>query len=298
MEVRAWLLLKSPLMAQVFAKDKIIMVYKPKELPEDINVTSVHPLVNFANLLGTVILVSGLGYLILGAIATQLATRISPETETKIGQQLLTTMPNLVTKVNEEDQQYLEDLLDSLQTQNSSDIAPVTIHIKEDEQPNAFVIPGGHIIFTTALLQEAESENELAFVLAHELGHHVARDPLKGLGRSLVFITIASVLGIGTDNADLVTITGSLANLHYSRQQESAADVYALSKVIDFYGHGAASLDFFERIQAENKDTRNKFSSYFSTHPLTQERIETLHQVATENSWSMTGEVTDYDRKQ
>lgn len=271
------------------------MVYKPKELPEDINVTSVHPLVNFAYLLGTVILVSGLGYLILGAIASQLATRISPETETKIGQQLLVTIPDLVTQSNGEDQEYLEDLLNSLQTPNS-ELTPATIHIQEDEQANAFVIPGGNIIVTTALLEEAESENELAFVLAHELGHHVTRDSLKGLGRSLVFVTIASVLGLGTDNSGLVTTTGSLANLHYSRQQESAADVYALSKVVDFYGHGGASLDFFERIQTENKDPRNKFSTYFSTHPLTQERIEVLHDVATEQGWEMTGEVTEYPK--
>ncbi len=69
------------------------MVYKPQELPEDINVTPVHPLVNFAYLLGTVVVFSVVVYLILGAIATQLVTRISPEMETKIGQQLLTTVP-------------------------------------------------------------------------------------------------------------------------------------------------------------------------------------------------------------
>ena len=85
---------------------------------------------------------------------------------------------------------------------------------------------------TTALLEEAESENELAFVLAHELGDHVAKDPLKGLERSLVFLTVASALGMGTGNADVVTLTGSLTNLHYSRQQETAADLYALEAIV------------------------------------------------------------------
>ena len=269
------------------------MVYKPKEIPEGINVTDVHPLVNFAYLLGTVVVVSGLVYLGLGIIATQLVSHISPEMETKIGQQLLSTIPNISTESNSQEQEYLESLLTLVQKPESNNSTPLTIHIQKNKYPNAAIIPGGHIIVTTALLEEAESENELAFVLAHELGHHIARDPLKGLGRSLVFLTVASVLGIGTGNTDVVNITGSLTNLHYSRQQESAADVYALSAIVRFYGHGGGSLDFFERIQKENKDPRGKLSSYFSTHPLTQQRIERLHQIAKKKGWQMTGEVTD-----
>ena len=221
---------------------------------------------------------------------------MSPEMEAKIGQQLLSTVPNIATESHVKQKQYLQDLLHSLQTTNYHHLTPVTLHIQKSEQPNAAIIPGGHIIVTTALLEEAESENELAFVLAHELGHHIARDPLKGLGRSLVLVTVASALGFGTGNTDVVHFTGSFANLHYSRQQESAADVYALSKIISFYGHGGASLDFFERMQTENKDPRGKLSAYFSTHPLTQERIDLLHQVATEKGWQMTGEITDYQQ--
>ena len=274
------------------------MEYQPKEIPEgvNVNVTSVHPLVNFAYLLGTVVAFSVLVYLGLGAIADQLVTRMSPKMEAKIGQQLLSTVPNIATESHTKQKQYLEDLLNSLQTPNSHKSTPLTIHIQDDPLPNAAIIPGGHIIVTTALLEEAESENELAFVLAHELGHHVARDPLKGLGRSLVFVTVATALGFGTGNTDMVTITGSLTNLHYSRQQESAADVYALSRIISFYGHGGASLDFFERMQAKDQDHLSKFSAYFSTHPLTEERIETLHQVAIEKGWQMTGEATDYQK--
>ena len=269
------------------------MVYKPQELPEDINVTPVHPLVNFAYLLGTVVVFSAVVYLILGAIATQLVTRISPEMETKIGRQLLTTVPTTATKSNLKQRQYLQSLLTSLNKSNSNNPVPLTIHLQESAYANAIIIPGGHIIVTTALLEEAESENELAFVLAHEIGHHVAKDTLKGLGRSLVFLTIASALGIGSGNADIVTLTGSITDLHYSRQQESAADIYALSSLVDLYGHGEASLDFFQRIQAKNRDNRGKLSAYFSTHPLTQVRIDALNRVAMEKGWQMTGETTD-----
>jgi beta-barrel assembly-enhancing protease len=189
------------------------MEYKPKELPEGINVTPVHPLVNFATLLGTVVVFSVLAYLGLGFIATQIAIHISPETEAKIGQQLLSSIPVTSTKANLTQKQYLENLLNSLQTKNPNNSTPLTIDIQKSDRANAALLPGGHIIVTTALLEEAESENELAFVLAHELGHHVARDPLKALGRSLVFLTVASVLGIGSGNADIITFTGSLTDL-------------------------------------------------------------------------------------
>ena len=269
------------------------MVYKPKEIPEGTNVTPIHPLVNFAYLLGTVVVFSVLIYLGLGVVATQLVTRISPEMEAKIGQRLLSTMNTTSTKTYSRQQQYLESLLTSVQ-RTDFDI-PLTIHIQKSQYPNAAIIPGGHIIVTTALLKEAESENEIAFVLAHELGHHINRDPLKGLGRSLVLITVSSALGIGAGNGDIVTLTGSLTNLHYSRHQESAADVYALEAVVDLYGHGGSSLDFFKRMQT--KDRRGKLSAYFSTHPLTQERINYLDRVAAQKGWQMKGKVTDLPNK-
>ena len=273
------------------------MVYKPKEIPEDVNVTPIHPLVNFAYLLGTVLVVSTLIYLGLGAIATQLATRISPEMEAKIGQHLVSDMAEKAEKIDSKQQQYLDDLLAELEKSDSSSYTPLTIHVQKSKVSNAVIFPGGHIFVTTTLLAEAESENELAFVLAHELGHHVTRDHLKGLGRSLVFLTIASVLGIGSGDVNVVGITGSLTNLHYSRQQESAADIYALKAIVNCYGHGDASLDFFNRIQREERDSRGELSSYFSTHPLTHKRIDYLYQIAKQKGWKMKGEITDLPDK-
>ena len=267
------------------------MEYKPKELPENINVTPVKPLVNFAHLLGTVVVFGTTIYWFLGIIATQLAIRMSPQMESKIGKQLLGTIPTVTTPENLPQRQYLTDLLATISQEKSEHSVPLTVHIQEHESPNAFIIPGGHIIFTTAFLAEAESENELAFVMAHEIGHHLHKDTLKGLGRSLVLLTVTSAIGIGSGNSDLIAFTGSITDLHYSRQQESAADIYALSTVVEFYGHGNGSLDFFERIQVKNKDYRG--STYFSTHPATQTRIDHLNQFAQSKGWKMMGKVTE-----
>ncbi|MGF1482463.1 MAG: M48 family metallopeptidase [Cyanophyceae cyanobacterium] len=263
------------------------MSYTPKEVPEHVNVTPVHPLVNFLYLVGTVITFSALVYWLLGLVAAQLIIRISPEMEARIGQQLIAT----VETSKPQQQEYLEELLASLHEPQTISV-PLTLHVVDYEQPNAAVLPGGHILLTEGLLKQAESENELAFVLAHELGHIVARDSLRGLGRSLVLLTVTSALGFGTGGSPpsgLVTLTGQLTDLHYSRQQETAADLYALTALIRVYGHGGYGLDFFARTQKEDKGKLG----LFSTHPLTQQRLDYLRKVAREREWKMTGKATD-----
>ncbi|HAN32740.1 MAG TPA: hypothetical protein DCQ06_14195, partial [Myxococcales bacterium] len=59
---------------------------------------------------------------------------------------------------------------------------------------NAMALPGGGIVVTSGLLKLLRNEDELSFVLAHELGHFVGRDHLQGLGRGL---TLGIALGIG-----------------------------------------------------------------------------------------------------
>ncbi|MBC6419256.1 MAG: M48 family metalloprotease [Prochloron sp. SP5CPC1] len=261
------------------------MKYTPKEITEEVNVTKVHPLVNLASLLGTTIVVSAAIYLGLGFVAGQLATRMDPETEIKIGQSLFPT--GISHREHSQQLEYVEGLLGSLQQEMGATRIPLTVHLWENEQLNAAIFPGGNIVVTTGLLEAVETENELAFVLAHELGHFAARDTLKALGRSLVFVFVSTAIDSQGGASGVVSTTGQLTNLHYSRTQESAADLYALEAIIRRYQHGGYSLDFFARIKA--KDTKGKLSEYFSTHPITQDRIDELKTIAAARGWSMTG---------
>ena len=270
------------------------MKYVPRELPAEVNVTAVHPLVNFAHLLGTVLAISIGVYLGLGLVADQLVTRLSPETEQNIGRALLPAQRS----PDDHRIGYLNDLINTFPRSREPDRLPLVVHVLNHELPNAGVLPGGQVIVTTGLLEAVDSENELAFVLAHELGHHEVRDPLRGLGRSLVFLSMASVLGLGTAQSgglpDIVPLTGNLTALHYSRQQELAADQYALSAVVQKYQHGGHSLDFFERIQKLEAEMSYPGSNIelFSTHPVTADRLQTLQQYAASQKWPMEGDAT------
>ncbi|WP_017324464.1 M48 family metallopeptidase [Synechococcus sp. PCC 7336] len=267
--------------------------YVPKDIAEEVNVTPINPLGNFAYLLGVVVSVTLALYLGLGWVAEQLVGRISPEMEVEIGRRVIPVQALERADRDEPRLDYVEDLLNSLRDRDSAQRAPLTVRVLDESIPNAGLFPGGHVVVTEGLLDSVQSENALAFVLAHELGHFEERDALRGLGRSLVFVMLASALGIGgstaNSSAQVVSVTSQLAALRHSRRQEFTADEFALAAVVDRYGHGDRSLDFFEHLLEQGHDKR--VADYFSTHPLTRDRIERLYRLAEERGWSMSGEV-------
>jgi Zn-dependent protease with chaperone function len=120
------------------------------------------------------------------------------------------------------------------------------------------------------------SENELAYVLGHEMGHYANRDHLRGLGRALI-LTSASVFLFGPDSRihhfllKLLTLT----DLSFSRKQEYRADEYALLRLQCLYGHVGGSTDFLKKIPKAQDP--GKFGNYFSSHPENRRRIARLN---------------------
>jgi len=270
------------------------MKYIAKKIPEGINVTSRHPLLNFAYLLGTVIAISVFIFIVLGFVAEWLVIRVSPETEIQMGDMLV--QPALDEEITDDKRiQYIEKLLNSLLTPGETTRLPLQVHLIDSDVINAAITVGGHVLVHTALLETVKSENELALVLAHELGHFQAHDPLKSLGRSLVFMAVSTVLGVGMSESGglpkIIPLTSELTNLNYSRIQERAADIYGFYRVVSHYGHGGYSLDFFERL-SKGEGRLQKVSQYFLTHPLSQDRMNDLNAEAAKQGWKMEEELT------
>ncbi|MEM7062910.1 MAG: M48 family metallopeptidase [Cyanobacteria bacterium P01_B01_bin.77] len=272
------------------------MKYTPREIVDEVNITPVHPLVNLGYLIGTVVAAGVALYAGLGVIGAQIAARIGPETEARIGEVLFESLFAETSVIDEGVQyDYTRSLAESLVSDNLKQRPKLQIHILDEPIPNAMVIPGGHVFVTTGLLEDIETENELAFVLAHELGHFENRDALRGLGRSLVFLSLSSVLGLsGVQLPSMLTGSVTLADLHYSRDQEQQADVYALEIMHERYGHVAHALDFFERLNEQELDlgVADRLLEWQSTHPLTESRIDYLEALATERGWALEGEAT------
>jgi len=164
--------------------------------------------------------------------------------------------------------------------------------VLEEPEPNAMAFPGGLIVVTSGLLEQVASENELAFVLGHELGHFRNRDHLRGLGRGVAFGLAMAALGWGGGGtARLATLAGLLAGREFERDQELDADGFGLELVDAEYGHVAGAADFFQRLPEPSSGVERRIASYLSTHPLNADRIEALSATAQARGWPELGPV-------
>jgi len=258
------------------------MEYEPKIIPEGINTAREHPLREFA------VLVFGLALVIvvvtgLLAVSMDFLIRYIPlDKENEwFSSEMLTgnnvEAPNTGTPLEAEVEQHLQRLIEQLQQEEKPGYR-FTVTLLHDEVPNAFVIPGGHIFVTAGLLDSVESENGLAMVLAHEMGHQYHRHPLRSLGRGIV-ISLALMAISGTDSGGLVESfvvdTATLTNLGFSREQEREADLLGVDLLIRHYGHANGSSEFFETINKQPK-AASEVPGFLSTHPGIDERIAML----------------------
>jgi beta-barrel assembly-enhancing protease len=140
------------------------------------------------------------------------------------------------------------------------------------DEPNAIAIPGGGIGVTPALLEVAKSDAGLAFVLAHELGHHQHRHILRRMGRGLL-IGIVSAVVFGGDGVQAVDAAHRFASASYSRGQEAAADEFALRLVHRKFDDTTKVLEFLEHMEQHSSAALERLSG---SHPLTKERISAL----------------------
>ena len=218
-------------------------------------------------------------YLLLG-LATDLAIeKISVKTEIWLGENFIGKMDTLD---NQPLQKNLQKLVAHLPAESPLHEYDFHVHLVASDEINALAMPGGHIIVFTGLVEKAESENELAMVLAHELGHYANRDHLRRLGRGLG-LTFASILLFGENSSvsDLGSKFLLLGESHYSRQQEAAADRFGLDLLVDSYGHAGGATDFFIRISKKPGRT----ASLLASHPHPQARIEEIEELIAENHY-------------
>jgi beta-barrel assembly-enhancing protease len=162
-------------------------------------------------------------------------------------------------------------------------------HVIQSREINGFSLPGGHIYVTTALLRLA-NENELASVLAHEVGHIVARHSLKTLKASQEYDDIAKQLGELTGVAgdvarDLGVALGQMIGAGFltvhSRDEEREADFLGVRTMprAGFDPQGMVTMfQKLERVEEQNSDL---LGTLFSDHPDAGERIEnTRYEIA------------------
>ena len=153
---------------------------------------------------------------------------------------------------------------------------PYTVHLAAPGNgPNAFAAPGGVIMVTPELLALVESDEGLAFILAHELGHHEHRHVLRRAGRMLMFAFAVALVSQNSGD-QVLSSTVSFGELAFSRQQEREADLHAIGVSRAMFGNSEKALEFFEDMVKTSPD---RLPAMFSTHPSTKERLQTLREL-------------------
>jgi len=162
---------------------------------------------------------------------------------------------------------------------NSDTKVPVTIKVLDSEDVNAMALPGGFFYVNSGLILKAESESELAGVMAHEIAHiaarHGTRQATRGTLANLATIPLIFMggwTGYGIRQATSVLVP--IGFLKFSRAFESEADLLGLQYLYKGGYDPTAFVDFFEKIQSAEKKKPGTMSKVFSSHPMTDDRIK------------------------
>jgi beta-barrel assembly-enhancing protease len=164
---------------------------------------------------------------------------------------------------------------------NSDAKVPFTIKVLDTEEVNAFALPGGFFFVNSGLILKADSESELAGVMAHEIAHVALRHGTKQATKAelaqigMIVASIAvpySMAGYGAlQGANLLIPMGFLK---FSRTMEKQADFYGLQYMYKTGYDPNSFIDFFEKIESMEKKKPGTVSKLFSTHPMTDDRIK------------------------
>lgn len=161
---------------------------------------------------------------------------------------------------------------------NSDAKVPFTIKLIDSADVNAFALPGGFFFVNSGLMLRAESESELAGVMAHEIAHvaarHGTRQATKGqlvqiASIPLLFIGGWTGYGIYQASSFLIPMTF----LKFSRGMESEADFLGVQYLYKAGYDPTSFIDFFEKMLADEKRRPGTMSKLFRSHPPHGSRI-------------------------
>lgn len=162
---------------------------------------------------------------------------------------------------------------------NSDAKVPFTIKVVDSEEVNAFALPGGFFFVNSGLIMTAESEAELAGVMAHEIAHIAARHGTRQATRGQIvnygtipLIFLGGWAGYGIRQGASILIP--MGFMQFSQAFEREADFLGLQYLYKSGYDPTAFVDFFEKLQSKEKRKPGTMSKLFGSHPPTDDRIK------------------------
>jgi predicted Zn-dependent protease len=154
--------------------------------------------------------------------------------------------------------------------------------LNDPETVNAFALPGGQVFITRGLYDQLDDEAELAGVLGHEIGHVVGRHAAEHMAQGQLGQILTVAFGVGASGGDdrgrkaaaVAAMVNQLAQLRFSREDESEADSFGLKYMAEAGFDPQAMLDVMKILKNASKGGRTP--EFLATHPMPETRLEQI----------------------
>jgi Zn-dependent protease with chaperone function len=177
------------------------------------------------------------------------------------------------TCTNAEGHAAFSKLVETVRQASHLDV-PLQTEVLTSSVPNAFALPGGKIYLLNGLLQKAQSADELAGVVAHEMGHISHRDHTRMMiQRGGVSFLVGLLWGDITGSAAVIFVTRTLFEVSYSREAEQNADDFAIGAM---HALGRSPAPMGELLFRITGAERSGTIGILASHPLTEDRRELM----------------------
>jgi beta-barrel assembly-enhancing protease len=199
-------------------------------------------------------------------------TKFSKASERKLSELILKTLEDRPSEFNQRKiKTYIDSIGYRICIANNIPFDSIKIHIIDNGEVNAFALPDRNMVIYSGLIKNARSAEEVAGVMAHEIGHmekdHVMKKLAKEIGISMLF-----VLAGGSENLEVMKQAGrTLSSTAFDRSQEREADAFAVDALAKAEIDTEPFGNFLFRLSME-KDNFPEELVWISTHPDSKER--------------------------
>jgi Zn-dependent protease with chaperone function len=242
-------------------------------------------------------------FVLVPALAERLAVMIPPEREQALGDTLVDQLGSLLARNEDGTVRFCEGAegraaLSRMTGRLAGQVDlpyPLRVEVLDHEMINALALPGGRIIVFRGLIDAASGPEEVAGVLAHEIGHVINRDPtvatLRAAGTAgILGLLIGDIFGAGA----IAAASDAALNASYQREAETRADDEAV-KILAAAGLPSTPFaGFFERLRERHGDTPLVLR-YFASHPELAARAERAAAADSVGNGSFTPVLNDRD---
>ncbi len=200
-------------------------------------------------------------------------------------------------------QRYIDILGDSIA--HVTDRADLEWHfaIVNTDVVNAFALPGGFIYVNRGIIEHADKMDELAGVMAHEIGHVVKRHSVKQMQQAQganVGVALACILTHVCESQagqEAINLGGTLVFAKFSREDEAQADEEGFKYLVKAGISPLGMVSFFQKLlEMEQQSGGSQVPGWFSDHPLTQDRIADIQNMINKLPPARLGTLTENTR--